>query len=98
MVLLYCQENRQGYLEMGKSGFVIGLVVVLGFIMSIYIPSSTWFKPFNWLNWVNISIATLGLVLSAIGAIQGKQRGFGIAGLVLCGSVIILGALKLMGW
>ena len=96
---------------MGISGFIIGLVAGLGFIISLplrfhgfQIPPDITFAPFlslsnqfSWLNWVNISLGMLGLTFSLIGTIQGRRRGFGIAGIVLCSSVILFGALNLLG-
>ena len=81
---------------MSISGFVVGLVVGLGFIISI-LPFSFlgWFKEIGWLNWLNVSFAMFGFILSLMGTIKGMNRVFGIAGIVLCGSIVIFSALKL---
>ena len=94
---------------MSISGFIIGLVAGLGFIVSVLPFPVGWFNPvawelgpdisyvfgFDWLNWINISVGMLGLVFSFIGTIQGKRRRFGIAGIILCSSVILFGSLRL---
>jgi hypothetical protein len=95
---------------MSISGFLVGLVACLWLIISILPFPVGWFNPvaweiepdvyyafsFGWLNWVSISVGMLGLGFSFVGTIQGKRRRFGIAGIILCGSVILFGALRLL--
>ena len=81
---------------MSISGFLVGLVVGLGFIISILpFPFLGWFKELGWLNWLNMSLSMFGFILSLMGTIKGMNRVFGIAGIVLCGSIVTLSVLKL---
>ncbi len=75
---------------MSISGFIIGLVAGLGFLLSIYNN-----YIIDWFNWLNVSFAMFGFILSLMGTIKGMNRVFGIAGIVLCGSIVTLSALKL---
>ncbi len=80
---------------MSISGFIIGLVAGLGFIIPIIFPYLGWLKELGWFNWLNVSLSMFGFILSLMGTIKGMNRVFGIAGIVLCGSIVILSVLKL---
>jgi len=75
---------------MSISGFIIGLVAGLGFLLSIYNN-----YIIDWFNWLNVSLSMFGFILSLMGTIKGMNRVFGIAGIVLCGSIVTLSVLKL---
>jgi hypothetical protein len=70
-------------------GFTLGLVSFIGWIIGL-IPL------LGWLNWVFIPIAIIGLIFSLVGVlIPVPPRQLGIAGIVLCLLVIVLGAIRL---
>lgn len=70
-------------------GFILGIVSLIGWSIAL-IPL------LGWLNWVFIPLAILGLIFSLIGvSFPVLRRGLGIAGIVMCLIVIVLGALRL---
>ena len=69
-------------------GFIIGVLTGLGLTLSI-------FPLLGWLNWLNIPVAIIGLILSIIGTSKGKHRFFGIAGIIINALIIIFGAIRL---
>ena len=73
---------------MSVVGFVIGIFSALVLILTV-IPLLGWF------NWLNLPFAILGLIFSLIGTAIAKNKGLGIAGIVICCIVIILGILRL---
>lgn len=71
---------------------------IIGFIISLI--SFFWFFvaliPFlGWLNWLNIPLAILGLVLSLIGTATSRNKGLGIAGIVMSGAALVFGLFRL---
>ena len=70
-------------------GFILGLVSLIGWAVALI--------PFlGWLNWIFIPLAILGLVFSLVGVvIPIPPRSLGIAGIVMCLLVIILGFIRL---
>ena len=70
------------------TGFIIGLVSMLVLLLTI-IPD------LDWLNWLSISLAVIGLALSLIGLITSTSKGYGIAGTIICCVAIIVGLLRL---
>ncbi|MDD4923972.1 MAG: hypothetical protein PHF74_03960 [Dehalococcoidales bacterium] len=93
---------------MSISGFMIGTATGLGILtyyLTMYLVSvlgmntvgywSFYFPIFGWLNWINILFASLGLILSFMGAIKGKKRLFGIAGIILCVCIILISVMDL---
>lgn len=73
---------------MSVVGFVIGILSALVLILTV-IPL------LGWINWLNLPFAILGLIFSLIGTATAKNKGLGIAGIVICCIVIILGILRL---
>ncbi len=51
-----------------------------------------------WLNLLNIPFAIVGVILSAVGAVGGSNRGVGIVGIILCSIAIVLGSIRLGLW
>jgi len=69
--------------------------LVLG-VVSVIIMCVAFIPLLGWLNWINIPLAVIGLVLGVIGVtIIRFGRAIGIAGIVLCLIAILFGALKL---
>ena len=76
---------------MQVAGFVLGVLAFLGLFVG-FIPC------LGALNWLNIPIAVVGLVVSFLGysrALPGESRSKAVEGLVLCGVAIVLGMLRL---
>jgi hypothetical protein len=76
---------------MKVSSLIIGIFSILGMLLSLI--------PFlGALNWINIVLATLGLILGILGMKStkvGQTKGTGIAGIVLCSIAIIVGIIRL---
>jgi hypothetical protein len=69
--------------------FILGLISIIGWAIAL-IPL------LGWLNWIFIPPAVLGLIFGLTGITLSRSRsGVGIAGIVLCLIVIVLGALRL---
>jgi hypothetical protein len=72
-------------------GFILGITGIIGWSISLL-------PPLAWINWIFLPIALAGLVFSIIGMIVSfHHRGLGIAGIVICLTVIALGTLRLLG-
>jgi hypothetical protein len=71
------------------AGFILGLISIIGWAIALI--------PFlGWLNWVFIPPAVLGLIFCLTGiTVSHRSSGAGIAGIILCLIVIILGAIRL---
>lgn len=75
---------------MGIAGLIVGVFAIIGFFIGL-IPFLGWF------NWFNIPLALVGLVLSILGAATSENsRGSAIAGIILCGIALFVGAFRLM--
>ena len=74
---------------MQVAGFILGLISIIGWAIALI--------PFlGWLNWVFIPPAVLGLIFCLTGiTVSRSSSGAGIAGIIMCLIVIILGALRL---
>jgi len=74
-------------------GLITGLAAGLVLLLTI-IPVA------GWINWINIPLAVIGLAFSLIGLLTSQSKAYGIAGIVICCLVIILGVLRLktLGW
>ncbi len=62
-------------------GLILGVIAAIGMLIA-FIPL------FGWLNWINIPIAIIGLIISAVG----KSNG----GMVLCGIAVMFGIIRLI--
>jgi hypothetical protein len=70
-------------------GFIWGILAVIGMFIA-FIPL------LGWLNWANIPFAIIGLIISIVGTAKAQDGNFlGIAGIVMCLTAIIWGALRL---
>lgn len=69
-------------------GFIIGILTGIGATISI-VPL------LGWLNWFNIPVAVLGLILCIVGVNKGKNKGIGTAGIVINAILIIYGIIRL---
>ena len=73
---------------MSVIGFVFAILSALVLLITII--------PFlGWINWLNLPFAILGLIFSMIGVSATKHKVLGVAGIVICCIVIILGILRL---
>ena len=69
-------------------GFIIGILTGIGATISIV--------PFlGWLNWFNVPVAGLGLILCIVGVSRGKNKGIGTAGIVINAILIVYGIVRL---
>ena len=70
-------------------GFIIGIVSICIWAVAII--------PFlGWINWFNIPLAAVGLVLSIMGVATSKGfRLLGIIGIVLCSIALFFGLARL---
>jgi hypothetical protein len=86
-VVFQVRNVEEGYMQL--IGFILGVVSLIGWGIALI--------PFlGWLNWLFIPVAVVGLIFSTIGIIRPLfGRGLGIAGIVLCLIVIVLGAMRL---
>jgi len=51
------------------------------------------------LNWINIPFSGIGLIISIVAAVTGdtsEPKGKAIAGIILCGLAILIGAIRLI--
>lgn len=76
---------------MSISGFLIGLVSVIGFLASHF-----YFGRLLWINWVTVLFASFGLILSLIGIIKNRERIIGIAGVLMCAIAMVSGCLEIV--
>jgi hypothetical protein len=74
---------------MGIAGFVIGIITFFGALVGL-IPL------LGWLNWFNMGLAFVGLILSFVALFVEKRKGFAVAGLVLCIVVFCIGIPRLL--
>ncbi len=76
---------------MGISGFLTGLVSIIGFLSSHF-----YYGRFLWINWVTVLFALFGLILSLTGVIKNRERVIGIAGVLLCAIAAVSGCLEIV--
>jgi hypothetical protein len=70
-------------------GFILGLISLIGWAVAL-IPL------LGWLNWIFVPLAVLGLIFSVIGVlIPIPPRRLGIAGIIMCLIVVVLGIIRL---
>ena len=74
---------------MGIAALVLGILSLVGMIVAF-------FPCLGSLNWLNIPFAGVGLIISIIATVTGKDRAKGIAGLIMCGIAIIFGIIRLI--
>ena len=92
---------------MSVSGLLIGTAAEIGFLIYYFIMYlvtvynwhtvdywSIHFPLFSWFNWINILFALCGFTLSLVGIIKGRRRFLGIAGLIICTSILIFSCLE----
>ena len=73
---------------MSIAGCILGVVSFLGMLVALI--------PFlGWMNWLNIPVAVIGLILSVLGTANRKQRGAGMTGIILCSAAVLLGLFRL---
>ena len=74
------------------AGLIIGILSMVGMVVG-FIPC------LGSLNWINIPLAIIGLIVSIIGftnAPQEEPKGKATSGIVLCSIAIIFGMFRLM--
>jgi hypothetical protein len=69
-------------------GFIIGILTGIGATISL-VPL------LGWLNWLNVPVAGLGLILCIVGVARGKNKGIGTAGIVINAILIVYGIIRL---
>ncbi|MDD5082286.1 MAG: hypothetical protein PHU08_02815 [Dehalococcoidales bacterium] len=73
---------------MSIAGLILGICSFMGMLIALI--------PFlGWMNWLNIPVAVIGLILSVLGTASRKQRGAGITGIILCSAAVLLGLFRL---
>jgi hypothetical protein len=73
---------------MSIAGFIIGILTGIGATISI-VPL------LGWLNWFNVPVAGMGLILCIVGVSRGRNPGIGIAGIVINAILIVFGIIRL---
>lgn len=76
---------------MKTASLVMGIFVFV-FMLVGFVPC------FGALNWINIPISAIGLIISIVALVQSKQgeeKGKVIAGLVLCSVALVFGIIRL---
>ncbi len=66
-----------------------GILAILGMVIG-FIPC------FGSINYLNIPFAVFGLLFSVLALILSSEKEYAIAGCVLCGVAILLGAIRLV--
>jgi hypothetical protein len=77
---------------MKTASLVFGILVLVLMLVG-FVPC------FGALNWINIPLAGVGLIISIVALVQsrnGEDRGKIIAGLILCSIALIFGLIRLM--
>ncbi len=65
-------------------GLIFGIVSIVGMFI--------FFLPLlGALNWLNIPLAIIGLIISLISIVNAKNKGIGLAGVILCSIAIVVG-------
>jgi hypothetical protein len=77
---------------MKTASLVFGILVLVLMLVG-FVPC------FGALNWINIPIAGIGLIISIVALVQsknGEEKGKVIAGLILCSIALIFGLIRLL--
>jgi len=77
---------------MSTAGLVFGILSILGMLVG-FVPC------LGALNWLNIPLAVIGLIISVIGysgTPEGQSKSNATAGIVLCGFAALFGIIRLM--
>ena len=77
---------------MKTASLVFGILVLVLMLVG-FVPC------FGALNWINIPLAGVGLIISIVALVQckiGEEKGKVIAGLILCSIALIFGLLRLL--
>jgi hypothetical protein len=76
-----------------KTASLVFGILVLAIMLVGFVPC------FGALNWINIPLAGIGLIISIVALVQskiGEEKGKVIAGLILCSIALIFGLLRLL--
>ncbi|MCL0100556.1 hypothetical protein M1N80_01915 [Peptococcaceae bacterium] len=75
---------------MGLISLIIGIISFIVMILALF--------PFlGWINWFNIAVASLGIILGGISVgSKAPDSPLGKIGIALCGIVCIIGGLRLL--
>ena len=76
---------------MKTASLVLGIIAIVGMIIGF-------FPCLGALNWINIPVATAGVIISIIAIAQaeeGEPNGNAIAGLILSGIAMLFGIIRL---
>jgi hypothetical protein len=70
---------------------VWGILAVVGMIVAF-------FPCVGWMNWFNIPFSGVGLIIGIIAITQAppEKKGMAVAGTVMCGIAVVLGAIRLI--
>jgi len=77
---------------MKTASLIFGILAIIGMIVGF-------FPCLGSLNWINIPLASIGLIISALALSQtkeGESKGNAIAGIVLCGIAMVFGLRRLI--
>ena len=77
---------------MSIASMVIGIVALIGVGVGMM-------PCLGWVNWFNLPLGFVGLILGAVGIASAKDegdRGKAIGGVVLCGIVLVVGFIRLV--
>lgn len=78
---------------MKTAGFVVGIIALIIFFIAL-------FPCIGAINWLNIPLAIVGLILNVIAISQSSSAGTGtgknVAGAIMCGVAIVLGGFRLI--
>jgi hypothetical protein len=70
-------------------GFIMGILSILGMLVGLL-------PLLGWSNWLVIPFAGIGLVISIVGVAVSKQKGIGVAGIVLCAIALLISIPRLI--
>jgi len=76
---------------MHSAAFVLGIVCAVGLIVGM-VPCA------GWVNWFNIPLAVVGLVISIVAMTQGPEteKTKAIVGVCCCAAAVLFGGLRLL--
>ncbi len=76
---------------MGIAALILGILSIVGMVVGF-------FPCLGALNWLNVPLATVGLIISIIATVKetGTEQTKGIAGIAMCSIAIIVGIIRLV--